>query len=128
LRRLLLDTHTLLWWLKNDPQLGEKAREYIADAGNQVYVSAVSNWEISIKKAINKLEAPNDMDSIIENRGFLKLPVSNFHGDMAGELPFHHKDPFDRMLIAQAQCESLVIVSKDGLFSNYSVQLINALQ
>jgi PIN domain nuclease of toxin-antitoxin system len=94
MRRLLLDTHTLLWWLADDPQLGQDARGLVADAANEVYVSAASAWEISIKKA--------------------------------GELPPLHRDPFDRMLIAQAQAEGLDIVTSDAMFAKYGVKTINA--
>lgn len=95
MRKLLLDTHTLLWWLADDPQLGPRARECIEDERNAVYVSAASAWEIAIKKALGKLEVPDDLDGIVENEGFDKLAISFFHGEKAGELPPLHRDPFD---------------------------------
>ena len=128
MRRVLLDTHVLLWWLINDPRLGEMARVCIADSRNEVFVSAATNWEVSIKKAIGKLEVPDNLDVIIEEKGFYKLPVSNFHGDQAGKLPLHHRDPFDRMLIAQAQSEGLELITKDEVFPLYSVRIIDALR
>lgn len=128
MRRVLLDTHVLLWWLDNNSRLGTIAKQYISDPRNIVYVSAISNWEISIKKSLGKLSAPNDMDSIVEDKGFTKLSITNFHGDLAGALPSHHKDPFDRMLIAQAQSEGLEIITKDEYFPLYSVKTINALK
>ena len=93
---------------------------------NEVYVSAVTTWEIAIKRAIGKLEAPDDMDSIVEEEGMQKLPISLFHGDQAGALPAIHKDPFDRMLIAQAQAEGLLIVTADSAFEQYNIRVLAA--
>lgn len=128
MRKILLDTHALIWWLDGDPQLGELASKCISDSRNEVFVSAATNWEISIKKAIGKLDAADDLDSIIDDEGFTKLAISNFHGDQAGKLPLHHRDPFDRMLIAQAQSEGLELLTKDEVFPLYSVRTINAFQ
>jgi PIN domain nuclease of toxin-antitoxin system len=125
-KQLLLDTHVLLWWLSDDPQLGESSRHAIANPRNQVYVSAASAWEISIKKSIGKLTAPDDMDAIVESEGFEKLPITLFHGDQAGSLPQLHKDPFDRMLIAQAQSEGLVIVTNDERIIQYKIRTMDA--
>jgi PIN domain nuclease of toxin-antitoxin system len=125
-KRLLLDTHVLLWWLSDDPQLGASSRQVIANPRNPVYVSAASAWEISIKKSIGKLTAPDDMDAIVENEGFEKLPITLFHGDQAGALPELHKDPFDRMLIAQAQSEGLVIVTNDEKIIQYKIRTMDA--
>ena len=126
MKRLLLDTHVLLWWLSDDPQLGESSRQTIINPRNQVYVSAASTWEISIKKSIGKLTAPDDMDAIVESEGFEKLPITLFHGDQAGSLPELHKDPFDRMLIAQAQSEGLVIVTNDEKITQYNIRIMDA--
>lgn len=123
--RLLLDTNVLLWWLMDSKQLGDVTRALIEDPRNQVYVSAVSTWEISIKRCIGKLKAPDDMDRIVEDEGFLKLPISLYHGDQAGALPEYHKDPFDRMLIAQAQAEGLILVTKDGHIPRYGIRTID---
>jgi len=125
-KRLLLDTHALLWWLSNDRALGAAAKEAISDGGNEVYVSAASTWEISIKKAVGKLEAPEDMDRIVEEERFLKLPVSLYHGEMAGCLPDYHRDPFDRMIVAQARAEGLTIVTSDPDIPRYGVPTMNA--
>ncbi len=122
MKRLLLDTHALLWWLSDDADLGEKAKEAIADPRNQVYVSAASTWEISIKRALGKLEAPDDMSSIIEEEGFIPLDISLYHGDQAGQLPDLHRDPFDRMLVAQAHAEGLIIVTHDAAITQYPVR------
>jgi len=121
LKRLLLDTHVLLWWLADDEALGSEAREIISDGMNEVYVSAASTWEISIKRALGKLEAPDDMDAIVEKERFLKLPITLYHGQMAGQLPPCHKDPFDRLLIAQAIREQMTLLSSDDMFSKYGV-------
>jgi len=128
MRRLLLDTHTLLWWLADDPQLGPRARALIEDGRNVVFVSSASAWEISIMKALGKLEAPDDLDGLVEEEGFEKLAISFFHGEKAGALPQLHHDPFDRMLIAQAQAEGLDILTADGMLSEYGTKTINALQ
>lgn len=126
MKRLLLDTHTLLWWLSDSPSLGASAREAIMQPRNEIYISAASTWEISIKRALGKLEAPDDMDSIVEEEGMLKLPITLFHGEQAGSLPDIHKDPFDRMLIAQAQAEGLAIVTADSVFQQYNIRLMAA--
>ncbi len=117
--RLLLDTHSLLWWLA-DEGLTTQARDAIADPANVVVVSAASAWEISRKKALGKLAAPDDLG------GFLPLPISIAHGVAAGQLARHHEDPFDRMLIAQAYAEGLTIVTRDKRFSEYGVALLPA--
>ena len=126
MRRLLLDTHALLWWLAGDSRLGPQAAAVIADPHNEIYVSAASTWEISIKVAIGKLQAPDNMSSIIEEEGFSPLPISPYHGDQAGQLPDHHKDPFDRMLVAQAQAEGLILMTQDQAVMQYPVRTMAA--
>lgn len=127
MRRLLLDTHTFLWWLSGDSSLGERARAAIADPRNQVFVSAATGWEIAIKRAMGKLRIEDqDLDSIVEEEGFNHLPMTFFHGTQAGALPQHHKDPFDRMLIAQAQAEGLTLLTADAETSKYGVHLQSA--
>jgi PIN domain nuclease of toxin-antitoxin system len=121
--RLLLDTHALLWWLA-DEGLTEQARDAIADPDNLAMVSAASAWEISIKKALGKLSAPDDLERQVGDGGFAPLPISIAHGLAAGRLPRHHDDPFDRMLIAQAFGEGLTIVTHDRRFSEYKVALL----
>jgi PIN domain nuclease of toxin-antitoxin system len=125
-KRLLLDTHVFLWWLADDPSLGSETRDAIADSRNVVYVSAATVWEIAIKKSLGKLEAPDDMSSIIEAEGFEPLPIDAFHAEQAGQLPPHHRDPFDRMLIAQGQAEGLSIVTHDRNFARYGVRVVHA--
>ncbi len=120
---LLLDTHALLWWLADDP-LEPAARTRIADPGELVRVSAVSLWEIAIKRAIGKLEFEGSLVSHVHDSGFEPLPITGDHGERAGALPLHHRDPFDRMLVAQAQAESLTLVTRDPAFDAYEVQLL----
>jgi PIN domain nuclease of toxin-antitoxin system len=123
--RLLLDTHALLWWLA-DEGLATQARDAIADPATVVMVSAVSAWEISIKKALGKLAAPDDLEYQLQVGGFIPLPISIAHGVAAGQLVRHHEDPFDRMLIAQARAEGLTIVTRDKRFTDYDVALLSA--
>lgn len=122
MQRFLLDTHVLLWWLANDPQLGSRCQELVSDGRNQVFVSAATTWEISIKTALGKLTAPEDMDTIVEDEGFDKLPISLYHGQLAGKLPPLHRDPFDRMLIAQAQAEGLILITGDDHIVQYNLR------
>lgn len=123
--RLLLDTHALLWWLA-DEGLSARAREAVADPANLVAVSAASAWEISIKKALGKLAAPDDLEHQLEAGGFEPLPISVAHAAAAGHLPRHHEDPFDRMLIAQALAEGLTVVTRDKRFDDYGIPLLTA--
>lgn len=126
MRSILLDTHAFLWWLADDPALGTAAREMIAEPRNQIFVSAATTWEIAIKRQLGKLTAPADIEAAVEEKGFAKLPLSLFHGQQAGNLPAHHRDPFDRMLIAQAQAEGLELMTIDPVFQQYGVRLIEA--
>lgn len=125
MQRCLLDTHTLLWWLIDSPLLGKSSRLTMSDPRNQIFVSAASTWEIAIKISLGKLEAPDDMDSVVEDEGFSKLPISLYHGQLAGQLPPIHRDPFDRMLIAQAQSEGLILISADEVIPQYKVRIID---
>ena len=122
--RVLLDTHILLWWLAGDPALPRRAENTIAEPQNSVVVSAATAWEIAIKKAARRLEAPDDLLDALEANDFENLPISATHALVAGGLPPHHGDPFDRMLIAQAQTEELMLITVDRRFSDYSVQLL----
>jgi len=121
--RLLLDTHVLLWWL-NDSDLGQAARDAIADPGNEIFVSAASAWEIAIKEALGRLRGPVDLHAEISANGFQPLPITIEHGLAAGALPRHHEDPFDRMLIAQAQLLTMTAVSRDDRFPLYDVEIL----
>ena len=118
---LLLDTHVLLWWLSEDDRLTSTMRAAIADPRTSVVVSAASAWEMSIKAALGKLAIPDDLAGELERQGLDALPVTVEDGVMAGALPRHHADPFDRMLIAQAARRRLIVVTADRRFAEYDV-------
>ncbi len=122
----LLDTHTLLWWLSENPILSTEAKTIIATPQNLIFVSAVSAWEISIKKAIGKLEAPDDLEQAIAYNNFTPLEITIQDGNLAGKLPNYHNDPFDRMLVAQAMNNNLTIITKDSKIPQYQVKTILA--
>ena len=122
--RVLLDTHILLWWLADDPRLPETVAELIANRDTDVFVSAATAWEISIKQAAGRLEAPDDFLDAVAANEFVTLAISAEHAMAAGRLPPRHADPFDRVLIAQAQIETLTLVSLDSRFSEYEVDLL----
>lgn len=123
--RLLLDTHALIWWLAGDERLSPRARDAIATPGQDVLVSAVSGWEITTKHRIGKLPGVTamvaDMERLLTEQGFATLPISLRHGQVAGMLPGPHKDPFDRMLIAQCMVDGLVLVTNDPAFNDYGI-------
>ncbi len=119
--RLLLDAHALLWWLADDPSLGADARQQIADPGNEILVSAATAWEIAIKRALGKLEAPSGLAEAIVEAGFTEAPVTAADAERAGNLEPHHRDPFDRMLVAQAIRLGATIVTRDEAFARYAV-------
>jgi PIN domain nuclease of toxin-antitoxin system len=123
---LLLDTHTLIWTLADNPELSAVACEAIVDPDNIVYVSAVSVWEISIKTALGKLEVPDTLLEEIERHRLTPLGIAFGHADCAGRLPPIHLDPFDRMLIAQAQFEQLTLVTRDSEVQKYAVHCLVA--
>lgn len=120
--KLLLDSHTYLWWLSDGPELSAAARAALADPANLVLVSAASIWEIEIKRALGRLDAGSaDLVAEIEANRFGELPILSRHAAAAAKLPRHHEDPFDRMLIAQSQLEGLVCVTPDPAFEAYGV-------
>jgi PIN domain nuclease of toxin-antitoxin system len=119
--RFLVDTHALLWWLADDPALSSPARDALADPGNEPLVSTVSVWEIAIKRSLGKLTAPDDLPDRIAEEGFAWLPVSASHAWQVRALPAYHRDPFDRLLIAQAFTESVPIITADARFADYDV-------
>lgn len=123
----LIDTHVLLWWITDDKRLSSKAKAIIGNRRSNIYWSTVSSWEISIKHALGRLEFDDPPNVLIpaelEHNQIETLPVHNEHAFLAGQLPLHHKDPFDRMLIAQAQIESLTLISDDSKFKLYNVDI-----
>lgn len=123
---LLLDTHVLIWALENNPTLSAAARESICNAQNMVFVSAVTVWEIEIKKNLGKIEIPDNLQEEIELHRFTPLPINFEHAQLAGALSLHHRDPFDRMLVAQAITEKLTLVTRDQAIAAYKVNLLGA--
>lgn len=120
--RLLLDTHVLIWWLADDRKLSKNARAIIAKPDNDVLVSSASGWEISIKAALGRLEIElDDLEDAIVRNGFRPLTIGLRHAITAGRLPNVHRDPFDRMLVAQASVEELRVVSHDRVFERYGL-------
>lgn len=124
--KLLLDTHALIWWLAGDEALSQRAREAIDDEANSIVVSAASAMEVATKFRIGKLPdaalLAQDFEAIIADQGFAELAISVHHARLAGEMNIAHKDPFDRLLIAQAQSEDMVLVSNEALFDGFAVQ------
>jgi PIN domain nuclease of toxin-antitoxin system len=118
---LLLDTHTLLWWDAKPELLGETARAAMRDSANAVFVSAASVWEIAIKQKRGKLPLSGSSTAMVAQYGFLPLAISSEHAERAGGLPLLHNDPFDRMLVAQAQIEGMTLVTVDSKIRLYSV-------
>lgn len=121
--RVLLDTHILLWWLADDRKLVQNARDIIANPGNDILVSSASAWEISIKTALGRLEIElDDIEEAIARNGFGTLPISFRHALTVGRLPEIHRDPFDRMLVAQASVEELRLLTHDRVFERYGLK------
>lgn len=121
---LLVDTHALLWWLSNDPHLTAPARRSIADPANDVLVSAASIWEIEVKRATGRVDAPEDLLAAVSTAGFDAISLTAQDAVDAARLPRHHGDPFDRMVIAQARRLEAVIVSHDRAFAAYDVHVL----
>lgn len=126
--RLLLDTHTLLWWVEDVVQLSPEARRQIADPRNDCFVSLVSAWEMAIKASTGKLELAVSVQRYFQehlaHNDFQLLPIDLDHVTRVETLPPHHRDPFDRLLIAQALCDGLALVSVDAIFDDYAVTRI----
>jgi PIN domain nuclease of toxin-antitoxin system len=118
---LLLDAHVFLWWDTGDVRLAADVRDVIADPGNRVLLSAASVWEIAIKRALGKLDFRGGLVKAIAANGFEELPVTAAHAERAAALPDHHRDPFDRMLVAQSLCEACVLATRDRAFEAYGV-------
>ena len=126
--QILLDTHTFLWWIEDAPQLSPFAREIIEGGDNEIFFSAASGWEIAIKVQIKKLSVSGDLEQFvpteIQKNNFTVLPIRLSHTLHVSTLPLHHRDPFDRILIAQSNIEKMPLLTIDPLISQYSVQTI----
>ena len=122
--RILADTHVLLWWLADDPALGPSLRQALTDGGNQVFASSLSVAEIAVKASLGKLEAPEEVAATLAAEGFDHLAFTATHAEALRHLPWHHRDPFDRMLVAQASIEGAALVSHDAALRPYGVTLV----
>ncbi len=123
--RYLLDTHLVLWWMAGEPsRISRRALAALGSEGAAPVVSAATIWEAAIKRGLGKLEAPDDMLAQIEKAGVELLPIAPRHADMVAALPPHHRDPFDRMLVAQATVEGLPLVSDDSWVGSYDVEAV----
>jgi PIN domain nuclease of toxin-antitoxin system len=126
--KLLLDAHTFLWWITDNPRLSGRAREIISDGDNELFLSAATGWEIAIKFQIGRLKLPGEpIRFILEQmriNAIQSLPIQMSHALHVSTLPQHHRDPFDRLLIATAQLEGLPILSSDHQLANYQVEVI----
>ncbi len=123
---LLLDTHVLLWWLDDNHILSKKARAAISEGKNLVFISAVVIWEIRIKQALGKLEIPSNFRAVLDDQPFKALDITTEHAHAIGDLPAHHRDPFDRMLAAQAKVENLTLVTRDTHLKKYGIKILKA--
>lgn len=124
--KLLLDTHVVLWWLDDPLLMSMAAREAIAEPGNVVLVSAAVGWEIAIKRGLGKLTSPSDLRGALQSCGFTELHITTAHALATETLPMHHRDPFDRMLVAQAIMEEATLVSRDPMVAAYGAPTITA--
>ena len=122
--RILADTHVLLWWLADDPRLPVRHREALADTSTEAHFSAVSIAEVAIKSSLRKLEAPPEVADALEHGGFLELPFTSRHAALLRSLPWHPRDPFDRMLVAQAMADGLTIATVDERVALYDVRVV----
>ena len=126
--KVLVDTHAFLWWDLDDARLSDTARAIIADGDNQIVVSAASVWEVAIKAGKGRLDLPADLDAYVDDRlrryRWVAMPIDQRHATRAAGLPMIHADPFDRMLVAQAQLESIPILTTDAAITRYDVETI----
>lgn len=126
--RYLLDTHSFLWWITDDQNLSPKARDLISDRRNDLYLSSASGWEIAIKAALGRLKISGDPEKLIPEQMSLNaieaLPIHMPHALRVFTLPGHHRDPFDRILVAQAQLEEMPVITNDSVFEKYDVDLV----
>jgi PIN domain nuclease of toxin-antitoxin system len=123
---LLLDTHVVLWWLDDNPSLSSRARSAVADSDNTVFISAAVIWEIRIKQALGKLKLPRNLRDVLDRQPFTSLPITAEHAHAVSELPAYHRDPFDRILLAQAKVERLTFVTHDKGLRQYQIPILDA--
>lgn len=124
--RILLDTHFLLWWLADDPALGDRGRELISSPENLIFFSAASIWEMRIKQGLGKLDLPDNFAEVLADQAFEPLAITVDHTHALHGLPLHHRDPFDRLLIAQARFERLTLLTRDHVINQYDVSMLPA--
>jgi PIN domain nuclease of toxin-antitoxin system len=122
--RLLIDSHAFLWWSEASARLGAAARNVLADPASEVLVSIAGLWELTIKQSSGRLTLPDDLQAMVASQGFTVLPVTFIHLRRIGTLPRVHRDPFDRMMIAQALAEGIPIATGDRIFAAYGVQTV----
>jgi len=126
--RALLDTHAFLWWIADDPRLSPRAREIIANSNNELFLSAASGWEMAIKTRLGKLQVPGELEPFVGEQlrvnAILPLAVQMTHALHVYTLPEHHRDPFDRLLVAQAQVERMPILTADSQIAQYAVEVV----
>lgn len=126
--KALLDTHTFLWWITDDPRLSRRARKFIADGRNEIFFSAASGWEIAIKARRNRLRLPDTPEGFVAEQltvnGFQSLPILLSHAVNVYDLPEHHRDPFVRLLIVQSRLEGLPLITADRDIAKYGVEMI----
>jgi len=122
--RLLLDTHAFIWWVSEAANLGQRARDAIHDTANEILFSVASLWELTIKRGNGKLDFPFDVETVVADEGFRVLPISYRHLGALETLPRLHRDPFDRMLIAQAIADDLVLATRDARLGAYGVAIL----
>jgi PIN domain nuclease of toxin-antitoxin system len=122
--KILLDTHILIWWLSDASRLSQTEIDLITDSDNFIFVSAATAWEIAVKKTIGKLESPDDLPAALAVNNFLELPITIEHSQKLYELPLHHNDPFDRIMIAQAISEDLTFMTRDAKIALYDIRIV----
>ena len=124
--KYLLDTHVFLWWLENPSNLSKEALKTISNNNNIIYISSVTIWEIAIKKSIGKLKTQDNLTEMIEYHNFSVLNINIDHAMEVENLPFHHRDPFDRLLISQSKIEDFTIITRDEIFKQYEIKILQA--
>lgn len=123
--RLLLDTHTLIWWLEGSREIGKPVAAVLRSAENAKFISVVSIWEMRLKASLKKLDLPKELRAVLDEQPVEQLPALSDHAHAFGDLPLHHRDPFDRMLVAQALVEGLTLVTRDENMKAYGVPILS---